>query len=195
MRTQRDIIYICCLWKGNNICEGNWREKRVNELWGNWLSMRQPQFKGTQIVLTAILPKTKRPTMGSGHEQASLVKQWGSKYITDYIKRISAENNEAERIRWESHKHNRPACKFYMAKGQTYNAARSHLLWIAAIGCRWGMVTPLCQANALQNGLWCNFFIHRSWPIKSLALDCGHGHSDEGRGLGPTCLGNVSVFW
>ncbi len=103
MRTQRDIIYICCLWKGNNICEGNWREKRVNELWGNWLSMRQPQFKGTQIVLTAILPKTKRPTMGSGHEQASLVKQWGSKYITDYIKRISAENNEAERIRWESH--------------------------------------------------------------------------------------------
>lgn len=36
MRTQRDIIYICCLWKGNNICEGNWRDKRVNELWGNW---------------------------------------------------------------------------------------------------------------------------------------------------------------
>ncbi len=70
-----------------------------------------------------------------------------------------------------------------------------HLLWIAAICCRWGMVTPLCQANVLQNGLWCHFFFHSSWPIKSLALDYGHGHSDEGRGLGPTCLGNVPVFW
>ncbi len=70
------------------------------------LSMRQPRFKGTQIVLTAILPTNKRPTMRSGREQASLVKQWGRKYITYYIKCISAENNEAERIRWESHRAN-----------------------------------------------------------------------------------------
>lgn len=104
-RTQRDIIYICCLWKGNNICAGNWREKRVNELWGNWqrssawgsLDSREPRS-----YWQAFSPQTRGPP-SSGHKQASLVKQWGRKYITDCTKHISAENNEAERIERESH--------------------------------------------------------------------------------------------
>lgn len=136
--------------------KSKWALRKLAEM----LGMRQPRFQGTQIALTTQTRGPQRAAVANtppwwNNEAANI-----SLTVLDGRKMRRKDSNEratAHATRSRIHK----------AKGQSHNAARSHLLWIVAIGCRRGTATPLRRANALQNGLWCHFFIHRSWPIKA----------------------------
>lgn len=139
--------------------KSKWALRKLAEM----LGMRQPRFQGTQIVLTT---QTRGPPWAAVTNKPPL---WNNEAANISLTVLNASRLRTMRRKESNEKATAHATcsQILKAKGQSYNAARSHLLWIIAIGCRQGTVTPLCQANALQNGLWCDFFIHRSWPIKA----------------------------
>lgn len=139
--------------------KSKWALRKLAEI----LGMRQPRFQGTQIELTT---QTRGPPWAAVTNKPPL---WNNEAANISLTVLNASRRRTMR-RKESDGNAavRATCaQIREAKGQSCNAARSHLLWIIAVGCHRGTATPLCRANALQNGLWCHFFIHRSWPIKA----------------------------
>lgn len=167
--------------------KSKWALRKLAEM----LSMRQPRFQGTQIELTT---QTRGPPWAAVTNKPPL---WNNEAANISLTVLNASRLRTMR-RKESNENatvHATCTQIHKAKGQSYNGARSHLLWIIAIGCHRGDGDSSLSSQCTSEWTLMSFLHSQKLTHKSLALYCVHRHSDEARGLGPTSLGKLPVFW